>query len=1164
MSYFSNEALNQSVEFLDPTSPSQVYDKINEELGSSDSVITKFVSLKYPEIVYPASRNLAGKNVNRRTQFECKFWKDSRTDRNLVNSSTNSQGIHSGTFVVDSASFGGVGTDDDITYLTCFSQSMWPLDARINFETADTAYNWVTTMGTSSNNTCGNTGSFYPHYIAGEGELQSPAPQLHGQMKLNEVGAGYFNVSRPLFPGLQYHRRQTLPMSASTMAFSGYARGIDILGGTIPAISGWTANTSSISRIFGGDTKWEAGEQAGKNPFYYKDYNHYREDMKGKSLGYSLLPEFRISELMRKYITELDENFLSSDVNLFSLTGSELENSGDTDFYKVYSHSDFMKYFDVFESEQDASEITLKCKAKIKFIPYDGFYPVNRTVQLGTIFSQSYGKYVSNVKDLSDYVPTSAAPLSASATGSAQMNNLQLNVWNTFLQPFMKPGILFNMIKSGIAVDYPIFTGPFKTIDLTGTLGPNSAPVPYTGSYINELFFDKRIPFEALLNPELYMKDIHISNMEPHPSASTDTTASWTGQGDDCYKYAMNNFLAEVPEFFLRGNNLTTFVSKPENQFAGTTAGKTYSALVKLRKSLKDDSPSISNYYDGYRLDPAALLTPLARSPETITMYSRPTAFGPPSTANAPSGSVAGGTHPNLFGSDWGGSNMGYNAPFTPGYYDGAAWALLSFRATENKKYTIQEIHDNLEVDYIRNITIYNANPEASFSLVDLGRFLNASPNQSLMVLDEVFGYPADVTCSDITKQMTIDWINGIDNYITGSTEKYYNLLSGPQYGSVTFLSHSNPDTSAPASLQALYQVCPSGSLDVYNANAMQVSASINLKQKAEIPATIYNAISGKPQQIDGDPTKAVNVWAIQSKFETPILNFIDADITLPTFGSESCAKGMWHQHGRLPSLDEGIYLDLLDIPSELYSLLGYNSTSTGSLIDLVGFTPGQRKLGQVAETKEISEAVVAVPFIYKGNEKRFFKLDKTKVRDYVTEVENKVVPEKNSVSDMVTSMGNYVFPPTMDFYTNEEIDPFAMYIFEFKHTLTQQDLADIWQNLPPDIGTTFEEKETTISHSLLTDELLSRDSMREGNVRWMVFKVKKRAQKDYFSKIYGSDTKASQKSYPTPRMKELEGKNIQSKKNIPDYSYNWPYDFFSLVELAQIESEVEFKEEED
>ena len=56
-----------------------------------------------------------------------------------------------------------------------------------------------------------------------------------------------------------------------------------------------------------------------------------------------------------------------------------------------------------------------------------------------------------------------------------------------------------------------------------------------------------------------------------------------------------------------------------------------------------------------------------------------------------------------------------------------------------------------------------------------------------------------------------------------------------------------------------------------------------------------------------------------------------------------------------------------------------------------------------------------------------------------------------DSVSKMMDSMGRYVFPPSMDFAKYpEEVNPFAMYIFEFEHQLNQQDLVDIWQNLPP------------------------------------------------------------------------------------------------------------------
>ena len=47
------------------------------------------------------------------------------------------------------------------------------------------------------------------------------------------------------------------------------------------------------------------------------------------------------------------------------------------------------------------------------------------------------------------------------------------------------------------------------------------------------------------------------------------------------------------------------------------------------------------------------------------------------------------------------------------------------------------------------------------------------------------------------------------------------------------------------------------------------------------------------------------------------------------------------------------------------------------------------------------------------------------------------------------------------------------MYIFEFSHTFTKQDLADMWQNLQPDIGLNFEEVESSITHRLLAHELM-------------------------------------------------------------------------------------------
>jgi hypothetical protein len=120
------------------------------------------------------------------------------------------------------------------------------------------------------------------------------------------------------------------------------------------------------------------------------------------------------------------------------------------------------------------------------------------------------------------------------------------------------------------------------------------------------------------------------------------------------------------------------------------------------------------------------------------------------------------------------------------------------------------------------------------------------------------------------------------------------------------------------------------------------------------------------------------------------------------------------------------------------------------------------------------------------------------------------------TIIDMVKKMRRYVFPPSMDFVRYNQIQPFAMYVFEFKHNLSKKDLADIWQNLPPDIGTSFDEAEASISHELLAHELLGGGSVikdgqldenAEGNeipsnIQWMIFKVKRRAKTKYKEKV--------------------------------------------------------------
>ena len=66
-----------------------------------------------------------------------------------------------------------------------------------------------------------------------------------------------------------------------------------------------------------------------------------------------------------------------------------------------------------------------------------------------------------------------------------------------------------------------------------------------------------------------------------------------------------------------------------------------------------------------------------------------------------------------------------------------------------------------------------------------------------------------------------------------------------------------------------------------------------------------------------------------------------------------------------------------------------------------------------------------------------------------------------------------------------------------------------------------------------------------------MVFKVKKRASNNYFEKMFerndsGTATDSSNIAASTTGKKQKIG-------------YNWPYDFFSMVELIKLDASVEF-----
>jgi hypothetical protein len=160
------------------------------------------------------------------------------------------------------------------------------------------------------------------------------------------------------------------------------------------------------------------------------------------------------------------------------------------------------------------------------------------------------------------------------------------------------------------------------------------------------------------------------------------------------------------------------------------------------------------------------------------------------------------------------------------------------------------------------------------------------------------------------------------------------------------------------------------------------------------------------------------------------------------------------------------------------------------------------------------------------------------------------------SIRKMVQKMKRYVLPPQFDFINFDEIDPIVMYFFEFKYEFDKDDLSYIWQNLAPRDYKKITFQEASVAHDLMNNELLEESNLVDNpNLRWMVFKVKQKATKDYYDLI-PPQIKAAR---PTSNLDKPE-----TDKDDEYLQFNWPYDYLSFVELVKLEADVLYKADEE
>ena len=327
---------------------------------------------------------------------------------------------------------------------------------------------------------------------------------------------------------------------------------------------------------------------AGKNP-WYDTYGEYAADVRPHSKNKSIIPEFRMSEHISYYVAEKgDLSFRSENKKFLSLDGASITSSAndeddctfDPNFINRYARTtDSGRLVEIAEEHSDGqvgeiSRVEFSCKALKKLLPYNGFYPKDRTVQIGNLLSQSLAPYVSATYNDSGSYPAQALM--------------------SVIKPLMSPGILYNTIKSGVAVEYPIYTGSVPGAGQTGSFSDMSLDTP--GNY--------RLPFETLIdlnanfpqgsaNPIRFVSSFDTGGEIPLSDVLNFSTV-WSGTKLSLFELGMHNFLAESVSFFLEGESLsaegklTSFRSKPQPpdgwQF---DSSKTYYMDVILRDTLE-------------------------------------------------------------------------------------------------------------------------------------------------------------------------------------------------------------------------------------------------------------------------------------------------------------------------------------------------------------------------------------------------------------------------------------------------------------------------------------------------------------------------------------------------------------------------------------------------
>ena len=169
-------------------------------------------------------------------------------------------------------------------------------------------------------------------------------------------------------------------------------------------------------------------------------------------------------------------------------------------FYQKYSNTnniiDFSHIIEKLEDGKDTipSKIEFTVYALKKLLPYKNFYPVTKTVDIGNRFKNFiYGNLDTTPKESYNSEGEPTTDYGYEIGHNSVWYDTKPGALQSFLEPFMAPGILYNSLKSGLGVDFPVYEdkpayfAPFSFI--SGTVDPRSEKAgsfKHTGWSTNE------------------------------------------------------------------------------------------------------------------------------------------------------------------------------------------------------------------------------------------------------------------------------------------------------------------------------------------------------------------------------------------------------------------------------------------------------------------------------------------------------------------------------------------------------------------------------------------------------------------------------------------------------------------------------------------------------